>query len=42
METCGFKVQTRGSGVLPDSDREHILFALDALIRDAKARLAYS
>jgi transcriptional regulator with XRE-family HTH domain len=27
---------------LPDSDREHILFALDAMIRDAKARLAYS
>jgi transcriptional regulator with XRE-family HTH domain len=26
----------------PDSDREHILFALDAMIRDAKARLAYS
>ena len=27
---------------LPDSDREHILFALDAMIRDAKSRLAYS
>jgi transcriptional regulator with XRE-family HTH domain len=27
---------------LPKKDREHILFALDAMIRDAKARLAYS
>jgi transcriptional regulator with XRE-family HTH domain len=27
---------------LPDSDREHILFTIDAMIRDAKARLAYS
>ncbi|EZH71289.1 hypothetical protein ATO12_11035 [Aquimarina atlantica] len=27
---------------LPEKDREHILFALDAMIRDAKARLAYS
>jgi transcriptional regulator with XRE-family HTH domain len=27
---------------LPEQDREHILFALDAMIRDAKARLAYS
>jgi len=27
---------------LPDNDREHILFTLDAMIRDAKARLAYS
>ena len=27
---------------LPKTDREHILFALDAMIRDAKARLAYS
>jgi transcriptional regulator with XRE-family HTH domain len=26
---------------LPEKDREHILFALDALIRDAKARAAY-
>ncbi len=26
---------------LPESDREHIMFALDAMIRDAKARLAY-
>jgi len=27
---------------LPDVDREHILFTIDAMIRDAKARLAYS
>lgn len=27
---------------LPEQDKEHILFALDAMIRDAKARLAYS
>lgn len=27
---------------LPDNDREHILFTIDAMIRDAKARLAYS
>lgn len=27
---------------LPDTDREHILFTIDAMIRDAKARLAYS
>lgn len=27
---------------LPDTDREHILFALDAMIRDAKTRSAYS
>jgi transcriptional regulator with XRE-family HTH domain len=27
---------------LPKTDREHILFALDAMIRDTKARLAYS
>ena len=27
---------------LPDNDKTHILFALDAMIRDAKARLAYS
>lgn len=27
---------------MPNSDREHILFALDAMLRDAKARLAYS
>lgn len=27
---------------MPTSDREHILFALDAMLRDAKARLAYS
>ena len=27
---------------LPDTDREHILFALDAMIRDAKARSAYA
>jgi transcriptional regulator with XRE-family HTH domain len=27
---------------LEDKDREHILFTLDALIRDAKARSAYS
>lgn len=26
----------------PKQDREHILFALDAMIRDTKARLAYS
>ena len=26
---------------LPDQDREHILFALDAMLRDAKARAAY-
>ena len=26
---------------LPEKDREYILFALDALIRDAKARSAY-
>ena len=26
---------------LPEQDREHILFALDAMIRDAKARAAY-
>ena len=27
---------------LPENDREHILFTIDAMIRDAKARLAYS
>ena len=27
---------------LPNTDREHILFTIDAMIRDAKARLAYS
>jgi len=27
---------------LPDNDRKGILFALDGLLRDAKARLAYS
>jgi transcriptional regulator with XRE-family HTH domain len=27
---------------LPDSDREHILFAIDAMLRDAKTRFAYS
>jgi hypothetical protein len=27
---------------LPDTDRDHILFTIDAMIRDAKARLAYS
>ena len=27
---------------LHDSDREHILFALDTMIIDAKSRLAYS
>jgi transcriptional regulator with XRE-family HTH domain len=27
---------------LPDSDRGHILFTLDAMIRDAKTRSAYS
>lgn len=27
---------------LPEQDREHILFTLDAMLRDAKARLAYS
>ena len=27
---------------LPDKDRKHIIFAIDAMIRDAKARLAYS
>lgn len=27
---------------MPTNDREHILFALDAMLRDAKARLAYS
>lgn len=27
---------------MPATDREHILFALDAMLRDAKARLAYS
>ncbi|MEM0941022.1 MAG: helix-turn-helix transcriptional regulator [Bacteroidota bacterium] len=27
---------------LPDSDQEHIMFAIDALLRDAKARAAYS
>lgn len=27
---------------LPDSDREHILFAIDAMLRDAKPRFAYS
>lgn len=27
---------------LPDTDKEHILFTIDAMIRDAKARLAYS
>jgi len=26
----------------PEEDRKHILFALDAMIRDTKARLAYS
>lgn len=29
-------------GKLPDKDREHIMFTMDALLRDAKARLAYS
>ena len=27
---------------LPDEDRRHLLFTLDALIRDAKARQAYA
>lgn len=27
---------------LPEGDREHILFALEAMLRDAKARAAYS
>ncbi len=27
---------------LPNTDKEHILFTLDAMLRDAKARLAYS
>jgi hypothetical protein len=27
---------------LPPKDREHILFTLDAMIRDAKARSAYA
>jgi len=27
--------------VLPESDKQGILFALDGLIRDAKARMAY-
>ena len=27
---------------LPDEDQEHILFALDAMIRDAKSRFAYA
>lgn len=27
---------------LPDKDREHILFTMDAMIRDAKSRFAYS
>lgn len=27
---------------LPQKDREHILFTLDAMLRDAKARAAYS
>lgn len=27
---------------LPKTDREHIIFAIDAMIRDAKTRLAYS
>lgn len=27
---------------LPDTDQEHIMFAIDALLRDAKARAAYS
>ena len=26
---------------LPEQDREHILFALEAMLRDAKARAAY-
>ena len=26
---------------LPEKDREHILFTLDAMLRDAKARAAY-
>jgi transcriptional regulator with XRE-family HTH domain len=26
----------------PEEDRKHILYALDAMIRDTKARLAYS
>jgi transcriptional regulator with XRE-family HTH domain len=26
---------------LPEKDREHILFTLEAMLRDAKARLAY-
>lgn len=33
------KVQTIQK--LPEQDREHILFTLDAMIRDAKARAAY-
>jgi len=27
---------------LPEKDREHILFTLDAMLRDAKTRLAYA
>lgn len=27
---------------LPENDREHILFTLEAMLRDAKARAAYS
>ncbi len=27
---------------LPDSDRDHILYAIDGLLRDAKTRQAYS
>lgn len=27
---------------LPETDREHIVFALEAMLRDAKARAAYS
>lgn len=27
---------------LPEKDRDHILFTLDAMLRDAKARAAYS
>jgi transcriptional regulator with XRE-family HTH domain len=27
---------------LPDKDQEHILFTLDAMIRDAKSRFAYA
>lgn len=27
---------------LPEKDREHILFTLDAMLRDAKARAAYA